>query len=118
MKKVLNLVKKRQKSSQSSGDDRSTGGGAIDRGDSVSRTSIASSTATSSILRFQKNTDSSPISGSSGRRPGSAAFLGTSTDSKYNVNTNKGKDKSLSKLHVAAWKQDLEKVSPMGMLHK
>ena len=81
MKKVINLVKKRQKSSQSSGgDDRSTGGGSF----------TSSVGATSSVLQCQRSSQS--------------------PDLKYNVDTNNGKDKSLSKLHAAVWREDLEKV--------
>lgn len=77
------MVKKRQKSSQSSGDDRSTGGGA------ASRLSFASG-ATSPILQCQRS--------------------GTSPSLKYNCFTDDGKDKSLSKLHVAVCKEDVDKV--------
>ena len=98
MKKVIRLVKKRKESSQqSSGDDRSVGGGsghgAVARSGSVSRASLASS-ATSSILQFQS--------------PGSVKSVSEST--KYNVGTNRGKDKSLTKLHVAVCREDIEKV--------
>ena len=114
MKRVRNLVKKRQKSSQSS-DDRSTGGGGLAT-DSISRTSVASS-ATSSILQFQRSpTKPSPktpsTSGSAGA--GHSKTLQKTEDRgnsfKYNYFTQDGKDKSLSKLHVAVWKEDPEKV--------
>ena len=114
MKRVRNLVKKRQKSSQSS-DDRSTGGGGLGT-DAISRTSVASS-ATSSILQFQRSpTKPSPktpsTSGSAGA--GHSKTRQKSEDGgnqfKYNYFTQDGKDKSLSKLHVAVWKEDPEKV--------
>ncbi len=94
MKKVLNLVKNRQKSTQSSGDDRSTGGG------SMSRISIASSpgATSSNILQFQKSPSKS------------RAESPKKDPLKYNNETNEGKDKSLSKLHVAVWREDLDKV--------
>ena len=116
MKRVRNLVKKRQKSSQSS-DDRSTGGGGLGA-DAISRTSVASS-ATSSILQFQR----SPTKRSSPKTPtGSSGSAGAGHSKtrqksveggnqfKYNYFTQDGKDKSLSKLHVAVWKEDPEKV--------
>ena len=87
----MKLVKKRKESSQSSGDDRSVGGGAGGPR-SVSRTSMASS-ATSSILQFQ-----------------SSANKSIDESGKYHLGTNSGKDKSLSKLHVAVWREDIEKV--------
>ena len=103
MKRVRNLVKKRQKSSQSS-DDRSTGGGGA--ADAISRTSVASS-ATSSVLQFQRSpTKRSPTT--SGPSPG--GLKDDEGQFKYNYHTQSGKDKSLSKLHVAVWKEDLEKV--------
>ena len=88
MKKVLSFVKKRKSSSHSSEGSRST------PNLSVSRASI-SSTATSSILQFQKSPSKS---------------LTDVRVSKYNNATNHGKDKSLTKLHLAVWTENLEKV--------
>ena len=115
MKRVRNLVKKRQKSSQSS-DDRSTGGGGLGA-DGISRTSVASS-ATSSILQFQRSpTKPSPKTPSTSGSAGATGYSKTRQKSvdggnqfKYNYFTQDGKDKSLSKLHVAVWKEDPEKV--------
>ena len=94
MKKVLNLVKKRKSSSQSSDDARSTGGG-----DAVSlgRASRASSTATatSSVLQFQR-----------ARSLSQASHL---NNIKYNIDTGKGRDKSMTKLHIAVWNEDVDK---------
>ena len=108
MKRVRNLVKRRQKSSQSNSDDRSTGGGA--GADAISRTSVASS-ATSSILQFQKSPSkrSSPTAASAS---GQATRFANESENqlKYNYLTQDGKDKSLTKLHIAVWKEDFEKV--------
>ena len=70
MKRIKNIVKKRSKSSQP-GDDRSTGGGGITQGDSVSlgQASMSSSVATSSVLHFQKSHRSPSRSSSSLQSP-------------------------------------------------
>ena len=70
MKRIKNIVKKRSKSSQP-GDDRSTGGGGISQGDSVSlgQASMSSSVATSSVLHFQKSQRSPSRSSSSLQLP-------------------------------------------------
>ena len=70
MKRIKNIVKKRSKSSQP-GDDRSTGGGGITQGDSVSlgQASMSSSVATSSVLHFQKSHRSPSRSSSSVQSP-------------------------------------------------
>lgn len=104
MKKVFNLVKKRKGSSQSSGDDRSTGGGGHQDAMSVGgrRSSITSSaTATSSVLQFQRSDNPRPPSSVSQTGLGGA---------KYNIDTGNGRDKSLTKLHIAVWNENVDKV--------
>ena len=91
MKKVLSLVKKRQSSSHSSTPKSSRSTPNL----SASRASI-SSTATSSILQFQKS-------------PSPSKSLGDLSKTKYN-NLTKEKDKSLSKLHLAVYTENLDKV--------
>ena len=91
MKKVLNLVKKRQSSSHSSTPE---GSRSTPNLSANSRASI-SSVATSSILQFQSPSKS----------------LGDLSKTKYNNFTDgKSKDKSLSKLHVAVCNENLDKV--------
>ena len=102
MKRIKNLVKKRSKSSNS-GDDRSTGGG-LQHGDSISvgQMSMASSGATSSILQFQKSPRSPSAS--------SSMHISPQIGLKYTVDTTNCKDKSLTKLHIAVIKENVEKV--------
>ena len=91
MKKVLNLVKKRQNSSHSSTPE---GSRSTPNLSANSRASI-SSVATSSILQFQSPSKS----------------LGDLSKTKYNNFTDgKSKDKSLSKLHLAVCNENLDKV--------
>ena len=92
MKKVLSLVKKRQSSSHSSTPKSSRSTPNLS---AASRASI-SSTATSSILQFQKS-------------PSPSKSLGDLSKTKYN-NLTKEKDKSLSKLHLAVYTENLDKV--------
>ena len=105
MKRIKNLVKKRSRSSQS-GDDRSTGGGAAAYGDSISlgQASMASSIATSSILQFQKSQRSSATSSPSLNLVQQPSHL------KYTFDTTNCKDKSLTKLHIAVIKENVDKV--------
>ena len=91
MKKVLNLVKKRQSSSHSSTPE---GSRSTPNLSANSRASI-SSVATSSILQFQSPSKS----------------LGDLSKTKYNNFTDgKSKDKSFSKLHLAVCNENLDKV--------
>ena len=96
MKKVLNFVTKRKSSNR----DRSQDGSTAFEGSSLGRSSNISS-AGSSGHRFSPDPKA--------RGSISIASASASAPTKYNVDTRNGRDKSLNKLHVTVWNEDLEK---------
>ena len=96
MKKVFNFVTKRKSSNR----DRSQDGSAAFEGSSLGRSSIVSSAGSSGHqTRFSPDP----------KIRGSISIASASTPTKYNVDTRNGRDKSLNKLHVSVWNEDLEK---------
>jgi hypothetical protein len=102
MKKVFNFVTKR-KTTNPDRISQSQDGINVD-GSSLGRNSIGSSTV-SSVLQFGP----ARFSPDPNNQNASPASTSSAVTSKYNIDTKSGKDKSLSKLHVSVWREDLEK---------
>ena len=99
MKRVLNFVTKRKNR------DPSQDGSSAFEGSSLGRDSIVSSGASaSSSVQQQQQTRFS-----SNPRARDSSVSSSVLVTKYNLDTKNGRDKSMNKLHVAVWNEDLEK---------
>ena len=99
MKRVLNFVTKRKNR------DPSQDGSSAFEGSSLGRNSIVSSGASaSSSVQQQQQTRFS-----SNPRARDSSVSSSVLVTKYNLDTKNGHDKSMNKLHVAVWNEDLEK---------